>query len=380
MKLFRVFLCFLVSFTAFAVEPVKWTAEAANLWYSKQPWYVGVDYIPASAINQIEMWNAETFDPVVIDTELGWAQSIGMNAIRVFLHEIPWNKDPGGCAKRINTFLRIADKHHIKVMFVLFDSVWSPFPEPGIQRDVRPGVHNSGWVQDPGAAALVDQEHWAQYCQYVEDVIHEFITDKRVLAWDLWNEPDNMNDGSYRSAEPPNKAALVAKMLPEVFKYARAALPSQPLTSGLWHGDWSSPDKLNPVEKVQLEESDIITFHNYDAPAEFEKRIQWLQQYHRPILCTEYMARERDSTFQSILPIAKKYNVAAFSWGLVAGKTQTYLPWDSWQHPYVDRQPAIWHHDIFRDNGSPYSQEEIDFIRQITGRGAAPKESKSKKR
>jgi hypothetical protein len=377
MKPLCVALCLLSVVPALAVEPVKWTAEAANLWYSKQPWYVGVNYIPASAINQVEMWNAETFDPVVIDTELGWAQAIGMNAVRVFLHEIPWLKDPAGCAKRINTFLRIADKHKIKVIFVLFDSVWSPFPEPGIQRDVRQGVHNSGWVQDPGAAALVDEQHWPRYLQYVEDVIHEFINDKRVLAWDLWNEPDNMNDGSYRASEPKNKLELVARMLPQVFKYARAALPSQPLTSALWQGDWSSPEKLTPVQKIQLEESDIITFHSYDNAAEFGKRIQWLQQYKRPILCTEFMARERDSTFQNILPIAKKYNVGAFSWGLVAGKTQTYLPWDSWQHPYTDRQPAIWHHDIFRDNGSPYSQEEIDFIRQITGRGFASK-NKSK--
>ncbi len=373
MKSLCLALCLALVQPVFAVEPVKWTPEAANLWYSKQPWYVGADYIPASAINQIEMWNPDTFDPVVIDTELGWAQAIGMNVIRVFLHEIPWNKDPTGCTKRINAFLRIADKHKIKVIFVLFDSVWSPFPEPGIQRDVRAGVHNSGWVQDPGAAALVDEAHWTRYLQYVEDVVHEFLSDKRVLAWDLWNEPDNMNKGSYGTAEPVNKAELVARLLPQVYKYARAALPSQPLTSGLWQGDWSSPDKLSAVEKIQLEESDIISFHNYQKPAEFEKRIQWLQQYHRPILCTEYMARELDSTFQGILPIAKKYNVAAISWGLVAGKTQTYLPWDSWQHPYVDRQPAIWHHDIFRDNGSPYSQEEIDFIRQITGRGFTAK-------
>ena len=374
MKLFCITPLLLFAVSAFAVEPVKWTPEAANLWYSKQPWYVGANYIPASAINTIEMWNAETFDPVVIDTELGWAQAIGMNAVRVGVHQIPWNKDPGACAKRMNTFLRIADKHKLKVMFVLFDSQWSPFPEPGIQQDVRQGVHNSAWVQNPGQSALVDEAHWSRYLQFVEDVIHEFITDKRVFAWDVWNEPDNMNEGSYRSAEPPNKPEIVARMLPQVFKYARAALASQPLTSSLWHGDWSSPDKLTAVEKIQLEESDVISFHNYDKPAEFEKRIQWLQRYNRPILCTGYLARERDSTFQGILPIAKKYNVAAFSGGFVAGKSQTYLPLDSWQHPYVDRQPAMWHQDIFRDNGSPYSQEEIDFIRQITGRGAAPQE------
>ena len=213
------------------------------------------------------MWNAETFDPVVIDTELGWAQAIGMNAVRVFLHEIPWLKDPAGCAKRIGTFLRIADKHKIKVIFVLFDSVWSPFPEPGIQRDVRPGVHNSGWVQDPGAAALVDETHWSRYLQYVEDVIHEFLTDKRVLAWDLWNEPDNMNDGSYRSSEPANKAELVARCCRRFSNTrARRCLPAaHQRVCGAAIG--RAPISSRAVEKIQLEESDIISFHNYDKPA-----------------------------------------------------------------------------------------------------------------
>jgi hypothetical protein len=373
MKLLKVATCMLLALSLFAAEPVRWTPEAANEWYAKQPWLVGVDYIPASAVNQIDMWNADTFDPVVIDTELGWAQSIGLNTVRVFLHDIVWQKDPGGYAKRINTFLKIADKHKIKTIFVLFDSVWDPFPRPGIQHDPRPGVHNSVWAQSPGAAALVDEKHWNRILQYVEDVVHEFINDKRVLAWDVWNEPDNMNNNSYRSAEPANKVELVQRLLPEVFRYARAALPSQPLTSGLWKGDWSSPDKLSPVEKIQLEESDIVSFHSYGKPEAFEQRVQWLQAYRRPIICTEYMARDLGSTFQGILPIAKKYNVAAISWGLVAGKTQTYLPWDSWQHPYTDRQPTVWHHDIFRDNGTPYSQEEIDFIREITGRGGKAK-------
>ncbi|MGA3239571.1 MAG: 1,4-beta-xylanase [Bryobacteraceae bacterium] len=373
MNSLRLTACLLLSLSAFAAEPVKWTPEAANLWYSKQPWMVGVNYVPASAINQIEMWNADTFDPVIIDTELGWAQAIGMNTVRVFLHEIPWLKDPGGCAKRIGAFLRIADKHKIRVLFVLFNSRWSPFPEPGIQQDARSGVHNSAWVQDPGAPALMDEEHWDRHLLYVEDVIHEFLADKRVVAWDLWSEPDNRNEGSYSAADPKNKAELAQRILPRLFKFARAAMPSQPLTSSLWQGDWSSPDKLSAVEKIQLEESDIVSFHNYDKPADFEKRLQWLQQYHRPVFCTEFLARDRDSTFQGILPIAKKYNAAAFSWGLVAGKTQTYLPLDSWQHPYTDRQPAVWHQDIFRDNGTPYSQEEIDFIRQITGRGGPAK-------
>ena len=121
----------------------------------------------------------------------------------------------------------------------------------------------------------------------------------------------------------------------------------------------------------------MISFHNYDGPAEFEKRILWLQAWKRPILCTEYMARPRGSTFQAILPIAKKYKVAAINWGFVNGKSQTNLPWDSWQKPYTDREPAVWFHDIFQKDGTPYRQDEVDFIRQMTGYGVKSKKGKT---
>ena len=211
-------------------------------------------------------------------------------------------------------------------------------------------------------------------------MILAFADDDRILAWDVWNEPDNMNQSSYGRGERPDKEKLVLALLPKVFQYARSGRPSQPVTSGLWKGDWSSLDKLTPIEKIQLEQSDIISFHNYDKPEEFEKRVQWLQQYKRPIFCTEYMARPNGSTFETILPIAKKYKVAAYNWGFVAGKTQTYLPWDSWEKPYTgDRQPAMWFHDIFRSNGTPYSQAEVDFIKQIIGEPAPAKRRTAKK-
>lgn len=367
-------LAFLLTFASFglAVEPVRWTPEMANQWYSKQPWTVGVNYIPASASNQLEMWQNDTFDPAVIDTELGWCQSLGMNSVRVFIHDLPWLQDSSGLLKRMNQFLTIANKHKIRVIFVLFSSTFDPFPEPGIQHEIKAGVQNSAWVQSPGANLLMDERHWHDQLEYVEGVIHEFITDKRVLAWDLWNEPENRNEGTpYNRSEPKNKAEIVARFLPQVFKYARAALPQQPLTSGLWQGDWSSPDKLTPVQKIQIELSDVISFHSYGKPEEFEKRVQWLQQYHRPILCTEFLARELGSTFETILPIAKKYNVAAFSWGFVAGKTETFLPHSTWQQPISEGKPEVWHQDIFTDTGTPFSQKEVDFIREITGRGSA---------
>src|SRR5216684_228604 len=349
-------------------KPARWTAEKANEWYAKQPWLVGSNYIPATAMNELEMWQAETFDPKRIDLELGWAEAIGLNTMRVFLHDLPWQQDPQGFQKRIEIFLQIADKHKIRPLFVLFDSCWDPDPRLGKQHEPRPGVHNSGWVQSPGTRALEDPAQYPRLEAYVKGVVGAFSNDNRVLGWDLWNEPDNTNNGSYGELEPKNKIAVVAALLPQVYDWARSVHPKQPLTSGVWKGGWSSPDKLDAVEKIQIEMSDVLSFHDYGKPEEFEERIHWLQGYHRPMICTEYMARGNGSTFQGSLPIAKKYHVAAINWGLVAGKTQTYLLWDSWQHPYTDREPAIWFHEIFRGDGTPYRQEEADFIRAIIGR------------
>jgi hypothetical protein len=346
-------------------QTARWTEETANDWYASQPWLVGSNYIPSTAINELEMWQASTFDPQRIDTELGWAQSLGLNTMRVFLHDLLWKQDSEGFKKRINIFLTIAQKHKIRPIFVLFDSCWDANPKIGKQHSPTPGVHNSGWVQSPGAAALKDPGEYPRLEAYVKGVVGAFANDKRILGWDVWNEPDNTNAGSYASSEPRNKVELVLELLPRVFEWAREARASQPLTSGVWKEDWSAPDKLGAMEKIQLSLSDVISFHSYDKPEVFEKRVLSLQQYYRPILCTEYMARGNGSTFQGTLPLARKYHVAAINWGLVAGKTQTYLPWDSWKNPYTNREPKVWFHEIFRTDGQPYSQDEADFIRTI---------------
>jgi hypothetical protein len=290
-----------------------------------------------------------------------------MNTMRVFLHDLPWQQDAGGFERRISRFLGIAEKHGIRPILVLFDSCWDPFPQPGRQPAPRPGVHNSHWVQSPGAKELMDPTLRPRFLKYAQDVVRTFADDKRILAWDVWNEPDNMNTSSYGTSEPPGKREAVMAVLPTVFEWVRAGVPTQPLTSGLWRGDWSAPEKLTPMEKMQIELSDVISFHNYDAPEEFEKRVRWLQAYNRPILCTEYMARANQSTFQGILPVAKKYKVAAYNWGLVAGKTQTNLPWDSWQKPYIDREPAVWFHDVLYFDGKAYRPGEVELIKEMTG-------------
>ena len=347
----------------------RWTEERASQWYAKQPWLVGSNYIPRSAINQLEMWQEATFDPAQMDQELGWAEALGMNTMRVFLHDLLWQQDAAGFRKRMDQFLAIASRHHIRPLFVLFDSCWDPHPHLGPQHAPVPGVHNSGWVQSPGADALADPAQYPRLKAYVQGVVGAFATDERILGWDVWNEPGAENSGSYTQVELkiPDKIARVQALLPQVFSWAREMHPTQPLTSGVYDIDTSKDEAaVDELERIQLRQSDIITFHNYSWPESFEREIAWLRRYHRPIICTEYMARSVGSTFETILPIAKREHVGAINWGFVAGKTQTYFPWESWQHPYVKEPPSVWFHEVLHPDGTPYRQAEVDLIRQLT--------------
>ena len=346
--------------------PDRWSAQKANDWYKQQPWLVGANFIPSNAINQLEMFQAATFDPAINDKELGMAESIGMNTVRVFLQDQLWQQDPEGFKQRLDAFLTIASHHGIKPILVLFDSCWDPNPKLGPQHPPIPGVHNSGWVQSPGMEELTDPAAEPKLEAYVKGVVGAFANDPRILAWDVWNEPDNPAE---QYGPQPHKTERVDHLLPLAFAWARAEHPTQPLTSGVWVGDWSHPDRESATTKIQLAESDVISFHNYGWPEEFEARIKELQPLGRPLICTEYMARGAGSTFDNDLPIAKQYHVAAINWGFVAGKTQTYYPWDSWQKPYVLSQPTVWFHEVFRQDDTPYRQHEVDLIRQLTGRG-----------
>ena len=341
-----------------------WTKEQANSWYAKQPWLVGSNYNPSTAINQLEMWQEETFDPKRIDEELGWAEQIGMNTMRVYLHDLLHKEDAEGLYKRMDTFLEIADKHHIKILFVLFDSCWDPFPESGKQRAPKPHVHNSGWVQSPGQKALQDTTQYPRLEKYVKETVAHFKGDQRILGWDVWNEPDNMTGPSYEKVEIANKVDLVYNLLGKVFKWARESNPSQPLTSGVWAGDWTEAN-LKPIFKLQLDQSDVISFHCYDKPKDFLKRINELKRYGKPMLCTEYMARPNGSTFEGFLPIAKENKIAMINWGLVDGKSQTKYSWDSWTKKY-DAEPELWFHEVFHTDGTPYKKAETDLIKKMT--------------
>lgn len=347
----------------------RWTEQQAAEWQRRTPWLVGCNYIPSTAINELEMWQAETFDAATIDRELGWAEGLGFNSIRVFLHDIPWRQDREGFLGRIDQFLAIADRHKIGVMLVLFDGVWDPHPRAGPQRAPRPHVHNSGWVQSPGAEILGDPMRHDELEGYVKDVVGRFKDDPRVQVWDVFNEPDNPNRNSYGAVELKDKEEKARLLLEKTFAWARDADPSQPLTCGVWVGRWPDPEKLRPIERLQLDGSDVISFHSYGPLAEARECVSNLRRHGRPLLCTEYMARPNGSTFDPILGFFREQRVGAYNWGFVDGKSQTIYPWDSWQKTYT-AEPPVWFHDIFRRDGTPYRPEEVEYIRRVTGAAA----------
>ncbi len=342
----------------------QWTPARARAWYDSVGWVVGANYVPSTASNELEMWQAATWDPKTIDRELGWAQQLGMNTMRVFLHDLAYKQDPKGFLDRVDQFLAIADRHHIRPMLVLFDACWDPFPHAGKQREPYPFLHNSTWVQSPGVAILTDTSKHDALRPYVQGVVGRFARDRRVLAWDMFNEPDNINRTAYFVFEPRNKGDYSLALLKKAFAWARAAGATQPLTTAPWKGDYADTAKMLPISKWQLENSDVITFHSYDSLPRTQALVAALQRYGRPVILTEYMARPVGSRFTTHLPWLAGNRVGAINWGFVNGRSQTIFPWDTWTREYT-AQPPEWFHDVFQTDGTPYNVAETTVIRAV---------------
>lgn len=343
----------------------RWTAARAREWDRSRSWRVGCNFIPSTASNQLEMWRAETFDLSTIDRELGWAAGLGFTSMRVFLHDLAWRHDRDAFLERVGAYLAASHAHGIGTLLVLFDGVWCPHPGWDSQPEPRPRVHNSRWVQSPGAAILGDPTRHAELAPYVQGLIDHFRDDPRIDGWDLFNEPDNPNP-AYHAEEIADKSARSLELVQRAFAWARDVDPSQPLTVGVWQRSWSDPGALAEMDRVCLEHSDVISFHHYGALNALQRRVEALQRYERPIWCTEWLARGMGSTFDPHLAWMKAANVGAYNWGLVAGRSQTQYPWESWWKD-CGEDPEPWHHDILRPDGSAYDAEEVRFIRHLTG-------------
>jgi hypothetical protein len=322
--------------------PDRWPAEKATTWYAAQPWLVGCNFLPSTAVNDVEMWQPGTFDAATIERELGWAHELGYNTVRVFVNCVVWEADAAGLKQRLDKFLSIADKRGIRAMPVLLDdcNFAGRVADAGKQPDPVPGVHNSQWVSSPPQKMVSDKATWPKLEQYVKDMVGAFAQDKRIVIWDLYNEP-----------------SLSLPLVEATFKWARAAQPSQPLTACVF----GSPEMQKRIPEL----CDLVSFHNYGPLPGVKNDVKNLKQAHdRPVICTEWMARP-GSTFQGILPFFRDQKIGCWNWGFVAGRTQTYYPWGS---KPGSPEPTPWHHDILRKDGTPRYPAEVRLIKVMTGK------------
>lgn len=349
------------------------------MWFEEQPWLVGCNYVPRTAVNQLEMWQAETFDPTTIEQELLWAAGLGMNTIRVFLHDLLWQAEGEKFLERIDTFLGIAAGHGIRTLLVLFDDCWHDGAALGTQRPPVPGVHNSRWLQSPGRRVAHVRSEWARLEQYVKVVVGRFRDDERVLGWDITNEVTNDYLPALERIPPIRSIALAAvhvrqrlsrpvtvELMTAAFDWARSADPTQPLTAGAWR---KSSSELN---STLFGLSDIITFHNYKPLGDLAPQVELLKKLDRPVICTEWLARGYGSEIATHIPFFRTQGVGCLNWGLVQGKTQTTLRW-KWARPGL-RPSLPWFHDLLHPDGTPYREEEAELLRAETSasEGAAP--------
>ncbi len=346
------------------VVPGRWTPERAQAYFDARPIPLGANYNPRSTINQLEFWQAETFPLALAEArqELGWARDIGMNSMRVYLHDLAWEQDSTGFLDRVDAYLGVADSLGISTTFVIFDAVWNPVSKLGTQPTPRPHIHNSGWVQSPTQARLTaDGRNYPFLESYVKSLLRRFKTDERIYMWDLYNEPDNDNFGKFPGEDSEGKGDRVFPLLVATFGWAREVQPSQPVTAGVWINDVSDEAKLGRFNRFQLNNADIITFHHYGPPEQAKPYLD-LKRYGRPLVCTEYVARGNGNGFLNMLPVWVDNNIGAYNWGLVDGKSQTKYPWNSWDSTFTT-EPTVWHHEVFHADGKPYDTKEVAVIK-----------------
>lgn len=342
----------------------RWTTADARDWKDRTGWLIGCNFTPSTAGNQLELWQADTFDIETIDRELGWAAEVfGMNSIRLFLHDLAWLVDPSGFLDRLDQVLDVAAGHGISVMPVLFDGIWDPDPRPGPQRSPRPGIHNSTWLQSPGATIIADRSRWNGLRGYVEGVLERFMDDERVAVWDLWNEPDSPNF-AYATRDPARKGALIGELLEMVWDWAAEVDPVAPLTVGVYLFPGRHAERASHVARTAIERSDVVSFHSYEAESGLTAAIDALETHGRPLICTEWMARPRSPV--ELVGVLAEREVGAYNWGLVDGRSQTRFSWKSWVRR--DSADAPWFHDLLHPDGRAYDEREVEAFRAVSPR------------
>jgi hypothetical protein len=277
------------------------------------------------------MW--QDFDPATIDRELGFAEGLGLNSLRVFIQYVVYEDDGARLLDRFDAFLGLASARGLSVMPALFDDCWLPEPFLGDQApEPRPGLHNPYWQRSPGKR-LMDLAFRPALHRYVEDLLTTFGRDRRIIAWDLYNEPQD-NDAS---------VALVR----DVFAWARRIAPSQPLTA-CWYGALLS---------------DITSIHFYASPVrdpdEAARVIESANSFGRPVVATEALGRPNHGELDEILPLFDENGIGWYLWELMIGADQTRYQWPG-SPPAAD---DVVFQGLLHEDGTPYRRREVELLR-----------------
>ena len=378
---------FMSSFAAPRTGP--WTKEQAWEWYNAQPWIRGCNYMPASAANRYDMWQVwdceRRFEEM--ERELALAESIGFNAVRIIIAEdngfAVWCEDHDGYMRNLERFLALCGKHKIRAIMCLGNDcsrpkpLWS-VPKPGPQPyDIgyHGGRKQSQHGSFPGMIGYIsadDPELRPKFFKMCGEVMEKYKDDDRVLFWNIWNEPGNNGRGK-----------VSAPLVKEMFELAWKIGVKQPCAADVWNGKLEP--NLETAEGVAAAWSDIISFHCYSPlPSQIAYVKQLKEKFGRPMLNTEWLARIRGCDVQDCYPYFAQENIGCTCWGFVAGKYQTYEPWEGmWRRVekgYRGYKMTKWFHDLFRPSLRPYDPEEIDVIKNVNAQMDAEREGKSLRR
>jgi hypothetical protein len=348
-----------------------WTKDKAWDWYRQTPWLRGCNYMSCDCANRIDQWQELGFEKRLetADKELELAASIGYNSIRLILEFIVWEQEHDGFMERFDRYLTTAYKHGIRSLIVFGNDCMPPKDEH--YRPLKLGKQSYDWGYHGGRKHSQHQQHnqmgyhlldepelAEKHYEWVHEIMNKYKHDPRIVVWDLYNEAGNVN-----------RDTVTIPHVKKFFEIARDVNPDQPITSCLWKG-LSRDNKLPEVEQYILENSDIISYHNYGSYQNNIQIIKRLKEYGRPILNTEWLARMTHNTVQEMYPLFYLEKIGCYNWGLVAGLYQTYEPWNGlWQRYDAGKGENLdftkWFHDLFRPNHRPYDPNEIDLIKKF---------------
>lgn len=354
-----------------------WSKEKIWDWYGSRPWIRGCNFMSSDCANRIDQWQEYGFEKRLetADRELAVAEEIGYNSIRIILEFEVWDRQHDGFMRRLDKYLETAYKHGIDAMVVLANdccvpkSLYKPVVFGEQHYDV--GYHGGRKSSPHAAYASADNEERYHpldepeirecYYKMVKEIITEYAHDERVLIWNLFNEPGN------------NRGNKSLPYIEKFFEIARAINPMQPLCADTWNGVDENGRAKNLIEQRVLELSDVVSFHGYEPYNETVDMIANLKKTGKPLFNTEWLHRIAHNTVQEIFPLMYLEKIACYNWGFVAGKYQTYEPWESvWQeyekNPKADIDFTKWQHDLIRPSLRPYDPRETEIIKRYCDR------------